>query len=133
MFFGISILAAVIAGGFFWLGKTAMRKRIGSGTPNLWAAFVLNLIGGMAAAVALNPLIGWATSWKWVMYLGVFGALAVIVGGALDIAADKKPDRFAQTAAMIGPALLLVATSHWSEWMSAVHSQVTAYLSHVGM
>ena len=132
MILGISLVAVVVAAGCIWLGNTCQRKRIGSGTPNAWAAFVFYLIGGMAAALAVRPMVGWLTGFTWIVLLATFACLVLLVSAALDIGADKRPDAMAMTAAKVGPTLALVAVAHWATFTNTVGTQVTTYMTQLG-
>lgn len=132
MIWGISLLAAVVAGGFFWLGKTALRKKIGNGMPNYWAAFLLYLLGGTATAVTLLPLLRWVGGWTWLVVLASFAFLALTLATVQDIGADKKPDKMALLAAKAAPALGLLAVWHWSEFTGSVHTQVASFMTSLG-
>jgi F0F1-type ATP synthase assembly protein I len=127
---GISLVAVVIAVGMFWWAKEAMDKPIGNGMINAWGGLILNLIGGMSLGLVLGPILGWVAGLAtWVAVAVVFVTFGVTIGSVIDIVSDKKPDKVAQTAAMVGPSLLIPGMHHLGMFGGLVNQQITTYLA----
>lgn len=124
---GVSLLALVVAAGFFAIGHASKHKTIGKGAVNQWIHFVADVLGGVALAVALNPLLHWLGSFVIIAVIALFACGYIGWKGAQDIAADKKPDRWAMIAAKVVPALLLMVIWYGSTASSTIGNQVGSY------